>query len=316
MTLKSPQQNPEAGPPLAPPFQAERRETDARAGPMTHWVTGQGAPLLVLHSINAAASAAEIRPIVEHARTDRRVWAPDLPGFGFSSRRERDYTIRLYVDAVHDALDAIEAEHGAQPVDAIALSLSAEFLARAAAERPQRLRSLTLITPTGFSRGAERMRGEPGASREVPGIHRTVSGRPWSRGLFNLLVSRPSIRFFLRKTWGSADIDNTLADYCHASAHQPGARHAPFAFLSARLFSRDIRNVYESLRLPVLLAHGTRGDFRDFSQAAWTHSRPNWRVQAFDTGAMLHFEQPEAFMRLWREFIDQPPSAQGLARKD
>ena len=84
MTLKSPQQNPDAGPPLAPPFQAERRETDARAGPMTHWVTGQGAPLLVLHSINAAASAAEIRPIVEHARTDRRVWAPDLPGFGFS----------------------------------------------------------------------------------------------------------------------------------------------------------------------------------------------------------------------------------------
>ena len=39
-------------------------------------------------------------------------WYVDLPGFGSSDRSDRPYTIRLYVDAVHDALDAIEYCNG------------------------------------------------------------------------------------------------------------------------------------------------------------------------------------------------------------
>ena len=292
--------------PLPPALPGERGTTQGRAGRLSFYVAGSGAPLLLIHSINAAGSAYEVRPIAERIR-DRRVYAVDLPGFGFSDRSERAYTIRLYTDAIHDMLDVIAAEAGPGPVDALALSLSCEFLARAATEAPERFRSLAFVTPTGFEKGADTRRGPEGASREVPGLYRAFTVPLWTQTVFDLLASRRSIRYFLEKTWGSKAIDEGLLDYDYLTTHQPGAPNAPFNFVSGRLFSADIRAVYERITHPVYLAHGTRGDFQDFSQAGWLRERPNWRVEAFDAGALLHFERPEAFMRSYEQHLAAPP---------
>ena len=55
--------------------------------------------------------------------------------------------------------------------------------------------------------------------------------------------------------------------------------------------------------MPVWLAHGTRGDFADFSESDWVRQRKNWEVQAFDTGALVYFQQPELFCQLWDAFL-------------
>lgn len=279
------------------------------------YVGGSGTPILLVHSINAAASAYEVGPIFHALAADRRVYAPDLPGFGFSDRSDRRYAIDLYVDAILDSLDEIAAEHGGAPVDALALSLSSEFLTRAAARDPGRFRSLTLVTPTGFERGSDTRRKADGATREVPFLHAALTRPGWGRPLFDLLVSRPSIRFFLKKTFGTPRIDEGLLAYDYVTAHQPGARFAPFAFVSGRLFAADIRTIYEQLALPVFVPHATRGDFQDVSEIGWTRSRPNWRIQAFPTGALPHFEEPEAFVAALRAFLSDadgyPSSSSG-----
>ena len=107
----------------------------------------------------------------------------------------------------------------------------------------------------------------------------------------------------MKRTFGSDMIDESLARYCALTASQPNAMYAPLAFLSARLFSRDIRKIYEALTMPVWLGHGTRGDFRDFSETAWTKERDNWTVRAFETGAIPYFEQREAFMEDYARFL-------------
>lgn len=262
-----------------------------------------------MHSINAAGSAYEVRPVFERFRATHRVYAPDLPGFGSSDRSDRAYTLRLYTDAVHDVVDRIGEEHGPVPVDALALSLSAEFLARAATERPERFRSLALVTPTGFQRGADRMRGPAGADRELPGLHAVLTAGPWRKPLYRLLTHPRTIRYFLRRTFGSDAIDEGLAAYDDLVTDQPGAEHAPFAFLSGRLFSRDIRAVYEALRGPVWLAHGTRGNFQDFREAEWARRDPRWTVEAFATGALIFFEEPEAFGAAYARFLDAVDAA-------
>lgn len=282
---------------------ADRREIDGRSGRLSLYVAGEGPPLLLLHSINAAGSAYEVRPAFEHARCSHRVYAPDLPGYGLSDRSARRYDIALFCDAIRDLLDAIRADAGPAPVDALALSLSAEFLARVATEQPRRWRSLTLVTPTGFRRGSARLRAAPGTSRELPGLHRALTFPLWRGALYSALVSRASIRYFLRRTYGSREVDPGLVDYAWRTTHQPGAERAPFAFLSGRLFSADIREIYERLELPVWVAHATRGDFSDFSEAAWLAGRPNWRLQAFDSGALVHFEQPRRFCADWDRFL-------------
>ena len=291
--------------PLPAAVEGERRERSGRSGRLSYYVAGDGPPMLLLHSINAAASAYEVKPVFEHVRARHRVYAPDLPGFGFSDRSSRDYNIRLYVDAVHDMLDEIAAENGAAPVDALAVSLASEFLARAAVESPERFRTLTLVTPTGFARGSSRLRGDPAGSREIPGLYATFTFPLWTRAFYDLLVSKRSVRYFLQRTYGSREVDEGMVEYDHATAHQPGARHAPYAFVSGRLFSRDIRSVYEQLALPVWMPHATRGDFRDFSEADWARTRPGWSVQPFDTGALPHFEQPVQFMAALDRFLAQ-----------
>lgn len=290
---------------LPPAIPAERREIEGRSGRLSYYVSGQGAPLLLLHSINAAGSAHEVGPAFEHARRSRRVYAPDLPGYGFSDRSERRYDIPLFCDAIRDMLAVIAADLGKQRIDALGLSLSAEFLARVAAVEPARFRSLTLVTPTGFRRGSDKMRAAAGTNREVPGLYPALTFPLWRGALYGALVSRVSIRYFLGRTFGSKSVDTGLVDYAWQTTHQPGAHHAPYAFLSGRLFSADIRTVYEQLDMPVWLAHGTRGDFSDFSEAGWLRTRPNWTVQPFETGALVHFEQPDEFFRSWDAFLSR-----------
>lgn len=277
---------------MPPALDAERVEFHGKAGLQSYYVAGDGPPLILLHSINAAGSAFEVRPIFEHFQHSRRVYAPDLPGFGFSDRSQRDYSARLYTDAVHDIVERTDAN---APVDVLALSLSAEFLARAASEHSRRFRRLAFVTPTGFTTNSERLRAPDGATKEVPGLYTLLTVPLWRQGLYQLLVKPSVIRYFLKRTWGSDDYDTALAAYDDHTAHQPGAENAPYAFLSGRLFSKDIRNVYERLALPIWLAHGTRGDFKDFNGADWARERDNWSVQSFQSGALPHFEQPEAF---------------------
>jgi pimeloyl-ACP methyl ester carboxylesterase len=133
-----------------PPIAGERFAVTSSAGRVTVYVAGKGAPLLLIHSINAAASAAEVKPLIDLYQTRRQVFSLDLPGFGLSERSDRIYTPRLMTDAIRSVANAIRARN-AQPIDALAVSLSCELLARAASEEPALFRALALVSPTGFA---------------------------------------------------------------------------------------------------------------------------------------------------------------------
>lgn len=289
---------------LPPAVSGDRREIDRRAGRLSYYVAGRGAPALLVHSINAAGSAYEVRPVFEHLRASHRVYAVDLPGFGFSDRSDRRYEVPLYVAAIHDMLDEIATECGHAPVDALAVSLASEFVARAVADASARFRTLALVTPTGFSRAYADLEGPAGATREIPGMYAVLTFPLWTRGIYGLLTSRRSIRYFLERTFGSKQIDEGMLDYDYLTTHQPGARHAPYAFVSGRLFSRDVRAVYERLALPVWVPHGTRGDFKDFSQKGWAEAKGNWRFQPYDAGALPHFEHAARFLADYNRFLE------------
>jgi pimeloyl-ACP methyl ester carboxylesterase len=281
-------------PPALPPAVSGARHTFQSAAGLLSYYTSvpqdaaeavHQAPLLLIHSVNAAASAYEVRPLYEHYRGIRSVYAPDLPGFGFSDRSDRDYTPRLMTDAVHAMVAEIRRVHGPAPIDALAVSLSSEFLGRAANEAPGAFRTIALVSPTGFNRSEPRY-GPPGSTRGMPLLRSLFTRAPWSKGFFELLTSRPSVRYFLQKTWGSKNIDEGLLDYDCLTTRQPGARHAPYCFVSGFLFSGDITRIYESIELPVWMAHGVRGDFVDYRHKRTVEARPNWTIRIFQTGAL------------------------------
>lgn len=299
---------PTLAPELPPALSGERIEFASAAGRLSYYRIGPTAaqhdapPMLLIHSMNAAGSAAEMRPVFEHYGTSRTVYAIDLPGFGFSERSDRAYVPRLMTDAVHALVARIRAEHNAATVDALALSLGCEFLARAAMESGADYRSVALVSPTGFNGKKPRL-APLGTSVGSMRAQRILAWSGWSDGLFRQLTRPGVIRFFLEKTWGSKQIDEALWQYDILTTRQPGAKHAPLYFLSALLFSADIMRVYDTLQTPTWLVHGVRGDFVDYRLKARFASTTNWSIEVMPTGAMPYFETPQPFFSRYDAFL-------------
>lgn len=289
---------------LPPALPGEMFSVASPAGPVNIYADGpsRGAPLLLIHSVNAAGSAYEVRPLYLHYRSSRPVYALDLPGFGFSQRDDRIYTPRVMADAIHAATAAIRARHGEAPIDVMALSLSCEYVARVALEQPHAYNTIAFISPTGFD-STSRGRGPDQSHRGNRLALASVSVAPWSRPLFDLLTTTPSIRFFLQKTWGSKHIDERLLAYDRLTTHQPGAEHAVWSFLAGYLFPDDVRGLYQRLAAPVWLIHGVRGDFVDYRDLASVARKPNWTIHALDTGALPHFERLKELTALYDDFV-------------
>ncbi|MES2978363.1 MAG: alpha/beta hydrolase [Pseudomonadota bacterium] len=290
-------------PALPAAVSGERFTFQCRGMTLSAYVAGQGAPLLLVHSVNAAASAAEVRPLHEHYKASRTVFSIDLPGYGFSERPDRVYNPRLMTDALHAIRELIRQRCPDQPCDALAVSLSCEFLARAAAEAPDAFATLALVSPTGFSGLGKQRRGKAGSTLEMAWLLALLRGPGWGAAVFRGLTRPGVIRFFLQKTWGSKQIDEALWAYDVITTRQPGAEYAPLQFISGGLFSADIHPVYEALTQPVWMSHGTRGDFTDYRGKSIVESRPNWRISVMPTGAMPYFEIQEAFIREYDDFL-------------
>jgi len=303
--------------PLANPVAGIRTDIISVAGRIAFYAAGPetaGPPLLLIHSVNAAASAFEVKPLYDHYARERRVYAVDLPGFGQSERGNHEYTARLMTDALHEVVDRIRELHGDAQVDAVALSLSCEFLARAAVERPAAFRTLGLISPTGFERKPRDARVPNTLGKRW--LLDSLYFRLWERQLFSLLTTRPVMRKFLEKAWGSKQIDEPLLDYCYQATHQHGARHAPYYFVAGYMFSTDALRLYETLQLPVWMAHGVRGDFTDYRHLTRVASRPNWRIVTLQAGAFPQFEMLDQVTRSYDELrapVVSPRAAPVLA---
>ena len=261
-----------ACPPLGEALDAPRHALVTRVGARIAWYgddTSTGRPLVLVHSINAAPSSYEVKPLFDHYRGRRPVYSLDLPGFGHSDRPVGPYSAEGFATVLVDFLDqAVQ-----RPADVLALSLSCEFAARAALQSAGRISSLVLISPTGFS---DREPPGPGLGRP---LHWVLSLPLLGSCLYALVSSRPSIRHYLGKSF-VGEVPAGMVDYAYATSHQPGARHAPLKFLSMQFFTRDApTRLYGVLPadLPVL-AIADRDPYVTFERLpGFAAAHPHWQ---------------------------------------
>lgn len=233
--------------PLTPALDAEQFAVSLDGNVTLRGYQGEvseGTPLVLLHSINAAPSAMEIRPLFEHYRDKRPVMAPDLPGFGLSDRPAVSYSSVQYARWIAEWLKDFKS-----PPDVVALSLTGEFVARAILEQGTRIRSLTLISPTGM--GTASPPSLPNGSR----LDRLLNS-PWvGQPLFRALTTKASIRWFLNKAF-VGQTPEYLVQYAWETARQPGAHRVPLKFLTFNLFTdQAMSRLYSRLTLPCLVLY-------------------------------------------------------------
>jgi len=288
---------------LPPALPAERYSfASSSAGMQSYYADreAQGTPLVLLHSINAAGSSYEMRPLFERYQKQRPVYALDLPGFGFSDRSNRTYSPALYVDAICEFMEK-QVSNG--PADVVALSLGSEFAAMAALKRPELFRSLTLISPSGMTAKKNLRASQQAAqSNSKNRVYSFLTIPRWGQVIYDVLSSRRSIRYFLKRSF-AGPVDTGLQDYAYITAHQPGAKNAPLYFVSGRLFTPGIlESAYTQLTLPALVLYDQDPNVR-FDRLPELLTRPNWSaVRIAPTRGLPQFERPDETVNALNEF--------------
>ena len=255
---------------LPPALGADREHFGGGYAGMLHYYadrSGESTPLLLVHAVNAAASAYEMRPLFEHYRGQRaRSTRWNCPDRLLTARGPAP-TPRVFTNAIIGFLETQVEE----PVDIVALSLSSEFAARAALERAQNVRSLALISPTGLGKDAHERQPDEG-------LHRFLSFPLWSQACFDLLTTRAIIRRYLSKSF-YGEPDERMVDYSYKTSHQPGARYARSRSSAASWARRTSASVYEQLEQPVLVLYD-QDPYAGFEALPGLLERhPNWQAK-------------------------------------
>jgi len=249
--------------------------------------------LVLVHGINAAGSSAEFERVVDDLAEDYHVLAPDLPGFGLSDRPPLIYSPSLYETFLAEFL----RDRTEDPI-VVGSGLSGAYLASVVAdgeagETDIQVARLVLVCPTTDT--------VPGRRRWL----RTLVRSPvLGEAVFNLLVTRPSIRYF-EADHGLYDTDladEEYVDYRWQLTHQDGARFAPASFVSGSLDpDLDLGATLAGLETPVTVVWGSEGDLLDVDRGRNLAEAADARFVVFDEAMLLpHYEHPDEFAAVVR----------------
>lgn len=256
---------------------------------------GEGPPVLLVHSIHAAASSFEWRFVADLLADRYTVYTIDLLGFGRSARPRARYTARLYIGLIGD----FAAQVIKQPCALVAASVSAAYAVVLGARDPGRFPALALVAPTGLVRLNEA--SGPGGDTARLAFAAPVVGT----SLFNGLVSRRSLRYYLERIYADDGlVTDELVDVYYRTAHQPGAKHAPSAFVAGHL-NLDVRRALRRLRQPSLLLWGEHASETPVEEArGFLAIKPDFDFAIFDrAGDLPHDERPDEFGDVLRGFL-------------
>ena len=254
-----------------------------------------GPPLVFIHGVGAGASTFMWRKNFDELAKDFRVYAFDLPGFGFSEKPSTlSYSADLYVELISDFIREVTGH----PANVIASSLGAAYAIRVADEHPELINSMILNGPTG-SNTLNRRPGMAGAA-----FYGLLQSPVLGTSFYNVMASERSIREYAREHlfYDHRRVTDRLVSNLYATSHQPGAQHAIAAFLSGYL-NTDTRSPFSRLTQPIILVWGKQDTITPVSQGVSLQLlNTRARLDIFDYCRMMpEQEHPEKFNALVRD---------------
>lgn len=184
----------------------ESRTRTVRGHPVHHYRlegTGSGPPLVLLHGLGGSANSF-YKTFFGFRPHFRSIWAPDLPGNGFSPLpAEGALTLEAHVEVLLEFLDQVVGE----PVFLVGNSLGGAMTLAAGWARPAACRALGLVSPAGAQLDPARM----AALVEAFDVQSVRQARALTRRLFH----RPPLAFLafsgeLRRMYGSPAVRRVL----------------------------------------------------------------------------------------------------------
>ena len=242
-------------------------EDDAASAPL---------PVLLIHG--SPGSGSSFRGLGPRFGTHRRALAPDLPGFGASTARVPDYSIRAHAAMALQLLDSLRVRQA----HVVGFSLGGGVALEMQRARPDRLASITLLSATGVQE--HELLGDYHLNRALHGLQ-----------LFAFWVAGELVPHF-----GWAD---------GAFLNRAYARN----FYDTD--QRPLRTILREYAGPMLVVHGRRDPLVPVA-AAMEHHRivPQSELALLDGDHFLTFARPEAVAPPVLDFIARAEAGAAAVR--
>lgn len=281
---------------------------DAGVLAIHHTYGGSGEPpILFIHGLGSAGYL-EWRFNLPYFASVRRVYAPDLPGFGRSAKPRLDYRLHTFESSVFSYV----TELGLPQVDVVGTSLGGRIAIDFSLTHPRLVRKLVLVNAMGL--------GRPGFKFYYPLVAVPRVGEGVLRGVRRGLnrMEPPRLRRFFRRLVGSgADVEQSIDDRylaelreMHASAGYHEAYLATVRSLArpSAVRGASLASALSAVGLPVLLAWGAEDHLFPLEMAYRAHDEiPGSRLAVIKgAGHTPQADRPDEFNRVVADFLDSP----------
>jgi pimeloyl-ACP methyl ester carboxylesterase len=276
---------------------AGEHNVDVGGVPIRYLMMGEGPPLVLLHALGE--SALDWQWVLPALARTHRVYAVDLPGFGYSAKPPAEYSPAFFTRFVGNYLNALGLEQAAL----VGNSLGGLIALRLALSEPARVAALGLIDSAGLGREvtyALRLPTLPGYGELAVAWGKTSLGaaqRAWLR--VPLLFGHPErvpTKWIIEQT---------------RIAQLPGFTEATLAALRAQVDLGGQREVLvdqlRHLEMPTLIIWGKRDRVFPYSQGQKAVSLLQQGSLELipDCGHLPHIEQPDRFVAILHQFLDE-----------
>jgi pimeloyl-ACP methyl ester carboxylesterase len=262
---------------------------------------GSGPPIVLLHGFGPGYDANQWRAAAEILAERFNVFVPDLPGWGRSDGPPAGaHGAGPYIEAIEDFLSAVVRE----PAVIVAAGLTAAYATRLAADLPELVRGLALVSPLGL--------GSDGAP-EGGGFVATLLRLPVLGPLtLDLLTGRSALDHHLRREVYAAPerVDAALLEHHYRACHVGRTRASLASWLRGDLW-HDATGAVADLTVPVWLSWGRQSKSPSPEDAGrWLELLPDADVEIFQgSGSLPHAETPALFCRSLERFIAGLPDS-------
>lgn len=243
----------------------------------THFtVWGEGRPVILLHGWGTSA---ESLGAVAKALEDRfRVYALDLPGFGWTPSAATAWGTWAYASFVASFMDCV----GIPVASLVGHSFGGRITLTLAAQWPDRVRSLVLVASAGI--------------------------RPRRGPLYRMKVGAAKLakRLFLLPIWGRLG-EHVVAELYRRIGSRDYRSAGPLRATLVKVVGEDLRGVLPLIRAPALIIWGDRDQEVPFSSIQIiARGIQGSRLEVFEGAGHFPFvDRPDRFGQLVREFLCQ-----------
>ena len=258
------------------PADGERSEAGGDSGDAPQGESTVASPVLLLHgSPGGGAAFRGVGPALGQAR---RAIAPDLPGFGASTRRLKDYSIRSHAGQMLALLDSLDLG----PVHLVGFSMGGGVALEMYRQDPGRVASLTLLSAIGVQE--YELLGDYHLNHAIHGLQLA--------GLWTLTNLVP-----------------------HFGALDGGFLGHSYARNFYDTDQRPLRGILEDFEPPMLILHGDEDPLVP-AGAAREHARivPQAELEMIDGDHFMTFMEPARIHVPISRFLEQVDGGRGTVR--